>query len=101
MLVGYDANNVFRNGGELGDWSRTLVEKLASLHVADYRALLFSTRIKSAYKTYYTSYANVSTYVPEGSSKLFPAAWMRYRLNQWLKETVLESTPVYFRYSMD
>ena len=86
MLVGYDANNVFRNGGELGDWSRTLVEKLASLHVADYRALLFSTRIKSAYKTYYTSYANVSTYVPEGSSKLFPAAWMRYRLNQWLKD---------------
>jgi hypothetical protein len=86
MLVGYDANNVFRNGGELGEWSRNLVEKLASLHVADYRALLFSTRMKNAYRTYYTSYANVSSYVPEGASKLFPATWMRYGLNAWLKE---------------
>ena len=84
MLVGYDANNVFRNADELGEWSRALIEGLASRRVADYRALLFSTRIKSAYKTYYTSYANVSTFVPEGSSKLFPAAWMRYRLNGWL-----------------
>lgn len=85
MLVGYDANNVFRNSGELGDWSRALVEGLASRHVSDYRALLFSTRIKSAFRTYFTSYANVSTFVPEGSSKLMPAAWMRYGLNQWLK----------------
>ncbi len=86
MLVGYDANNVFRNNGELGEWSRALVEGLASRHVADYRALLFSSRIKSAYKTYFTSYANVSSYVPEGSSKLIPATWMRYGLNQWLKD---------------
>lgn len=85
MLVGYDANNVFRNSGELGDWGRALVEGLASRHVSDYRALLFSTRIKSAFRTYFTSYANVSTYVPEGSSKMMPAAWMRYGLNQWLR----------------
>lgn len=84
MLVGYDANNVFRNGGELGEWSRALVEGLARRHVSDYRALMFSTRIKNAYRTYFTSYANVSTYVPEGSSKLLPSAWMRYRLNKWL-----------------
>lgn len=86
MLVGYDANNVFRNGAELGDWSRALIEGLASRHVSDYRALLFSSRIKSAYRTYYTSYANVSTFVPEGGAKLMPAAWMRYGLNQWLKD---------------
>lgn len=84
MLVGYDANNVFRNGGELGEWSRALVEGLASRHVSDYRALLFSTRIKTTYRTFFTSYANVSTYVPEGVSKLLPSAWMRYGLNQWL-----------------
>lgn len=84
MLVGYDANNVFRNSGELGEWSRALVEGLASRHVSDFRALLFSTRIKSAYRTYFTSYANVSTYVPEGNAKLLPSAWMRYRLNGWL-----------------
>ena len=84
MLVGYDANNVFRNSGELGEWSRALVEGLASRHVSDYRALLFSTRIKSAYRTYFTSYANVSTYVPGGSAKMLPSAWMRYGLNPWL-----------------
>ena len=84
MLVGYDANNVFRNGAELGDWSRALIEGLASRHVSDYRALLFSSRIKSAYRTYYTSYANVSTFVPEGGAKLMPAAWMRYGLNEEL-----------------
>lgn len=84
MLAGYDANNVFRNSGELGEWSRALVEGLASRHVSDFRALLFSTRIKSAYRTYFTSYANVSTYVPEGNAKLLPSAWMRYRLNGWL-----------------
>lgn len=84
MLVGYDANNIFRNSGELGKWSRDLVEGLSSRHISDYRALLFSTRIKSAYRTYYTSQANVSTYVPEGSAKLFPSVWMRYGLNRWL-----------------
>lgn len=86
MLVGYDANNVFRNGGELGEWCRALVEKLASRHVSDYRALLFSTRINNAYKSFFTSYANVSTFVPEGGSKLMPAMWMRYGLNQWLRD---------------
>ncbi len=84
MLVGYDANNVFRNADGLGEWGRALVEGLASRHVSDYRALLFSTRIKSTYKTYFTSYANVSTYVPEGGARMLPSAWMRYRLNQWL-----------------
>ena len=84
MLVGFDANNVFRNGTELGRWSRDLVEGMARCHVNDFRALLFSTRIKSAYRTYFTSYANVSTFVPEGNAKLLPSAWMRYGLNRWL-----------------
>ena len=51
MLVGYDANNVMRNGDELGDWSRSLIDTLAKRHVNDFRALLFSTRIKSAYRS--------------------------------------------------
>lgn len=84
MLVGYDANNVFRNAGELGAWGRALVEGLANRHVTDFRALLFSTRIKNTYRTFFTSYANVSTYVPEGSAKLLPSAWLRYRLDRWL-----------------
>lgn len=84
MLVGYDANNVFRNSGELGEWSRGLVEGLASRHVSDFRALLFSTRTKSAYRTFFTSYANVGTYVPEGVASVLPSAWMRYGLNGWL-----------------
>ena len=85
MLVGYDANNVFRNSGELGDWSRSLVEGLAGGRVNCFRALLFSTRIKSAYRSYFTSFANVSTFVPEGKSRLMPSMWMRYGLNAWLR----------------
>ena len=85
MLVGYDANNVMRNSAELGEFCRALVEKLAQRHVSEYRALLFSTRIKSAYRTYYTSFANVSTFIPTGFSRLMPSAWMRYRLDPWLQ----------------
>lgn len=85
MLVGYDANNVLRGGGELGDWSRALIDGLAGRHVSDFRALLFSTRIKSAYRSRYTSFANVSTFLPDGMAKLLPSAWMRYRLNPILR----------------
>lgn len=85
MLVGYDANNVMRNGAELGDWSRSLIDTLAKRHVNDFRALLFSTRIKSAYRSRYTSFANVSTFLPDGKARLLPSAWMRYRLNPVLK----------------
>lgn len=84
MLVGYDANNIFRNNGELGNWCRGLVEGLSSKHISDFRALLFSTRIKSEYRSYFTSQANVSTFVPEGSAKFIPSVWMRYGLNRWL-----------------
>lgn len=85
MLVGYDANTVLRNGGDLGDCCRALVDGLAKHHVNDFRALLFSTRIKSAFRSRYTSFANVSTFLPDGMAKLIPSAWMRYRLNPVLK----------------
>lgn len=85
MLVAYDANNVFRNGGELGEWSRSLVARLASRHVADYRALLFATRMKSVYKPEFISFANVSTYVPTGSAKMMPSTWMRFGIGAYLK----------------
>lgn len=85
MLIGYDANNVLRTGGELGDWGRSLIDGLAGRHVSDFRALLFSTRIKSAYRNRYTSFANVSTFVPDGMAKLMPSSWMRFRLNPILK----------------
>lgn len=85
MLVGYEANTILRNGLELGNYGRTLVSRLASRHIADYRALLFATRIKKDYRTYFTSDANVSTFLPTGTAKLLPEAWIRYRLNPWLK----------------
>lgn len=85
MLVGYEANNILRNSHELGEYGRTLVSRLASRHIANYRALLFATRIKKDFRTYFTSYANVSTFLPVGTSKLLPELWMRYRLNPWLK----------------
>lgn len=85
MLVGYEANIIFRDGHELGEFGRTLVSRLASKHIADYRALLFASRIKKEFRSSFTSDANVSTYLPVGSSKLLPEAWIRYRLNPWLK----------------
>ena len=85
MLVGFDANNVFRNSEELGEWSRGLVERVASRHVTEFRALLFATRMKADYKGYYSSFANVSTFLPEGNARLMPSAWMRYRLEDYLR----------------
>lgn len=85
MLVGYEANNAMRNGGPRGDYSRDLISHVANMHVKDFRALLFSTHIKDDYRKYFSGDSNVSTYVPVGTSKLLPEAWMRYRLNPWLK----------------
>ena len=85
MLVGYDANNIFRHGGELGDWSRMLIEKLATGHISVFRAMLFATRMKDTYKKYYSSFSNVSTFVPEGTMKLMPSTWMRYGMEGWLR----------------
>ena len=84
MLIGYEANNALRNPHELGDYCRDLISRLASHHSTTYRALLFSTRIKETYRTEYTSFANVSTYVPTGISTMLPSMWMRYGLNEWL-----------------
>ena len=85
MLVGYEANNALRNSHEIGEFCRDLISRLATGRVNTYRALLCSKRIKSAYKGYFSSYSNISTYVPTGSSRLMPSLWMRYSLNPWLK----------------
>jgi hypothetical protein len=85
MLVGYEANNAMRNSTELGDYSRDLIEQMADKHVGDYRALLFSTRIKEEYSKYYSGSTNVSTYVPVGSATMLPSAWIRYKLNPLLQ----------------
>lgn len=85
MLVGYEANNALRNSHEIGEFCRDLISRLATGRVNTYRALLFSKRVKSAYKGYFSSYSNISTYVPAGSSRLMPSLWMRYSLNPWLK----------------
>ena len=85
MLVGYEANNALRNPREMGDYCRNLVSRMASRYNKQYRALLFSTRINPDYKTYFCSFANVSTYVPVGMAKLMPSAWIRYRLDPCLK----------------
>lgn len=85
MLVGYEANNALRNSHEIGEFCRDLISRMATGRVNSFRALLFSKRIKSAYKGYFSGYSNVSTYVPTGASKLMPSLWMRYALNPWLK----------------
>lgn len=86
MIVGYDANNAFRNRGELGDYARELIVKLATGRNKVFQALLFSTRIQNDFRTSFTSHSNVSTYVPVGLSKLLPAVWTRFRVNTFLRE---------------
>lgn len=85
MLVGFDANNVFRNDGEMGEWARKLVERMASQRGSNFRALLFATRMKDEYKSIYTSFANVSTFLPTGVSSLMPSTWMRFSIAPYLK----------------
>ena len=85
MLIGYEANNALRCADPIGDFCRELIARMAHSHVRDFRALLFSTRIKSEYRGYYSGDSNVSTYVPAGSARLLPEAWIRYRLNPMLK----------------
>ncbi len=85
MLVGYEANNALRNSHELGEFARNLIERLATGRVNSYRALLFATRIKKEYCSYFSGYSNVGTFVPFGLSRLLPELWMRYRLNPWLR----------------
>ena len=85
MLVGYEANNALRNSHELGEFARNLIERLATGRVNSYRALLFATRIKKEYCSYFSGYSNVGTFVPFGLSRLLPGLWMRYRLNPWLR----------------
>lgn len=86
MLIGYEANVAMRDSQTLGDYSRELIDKLSNRHIRDgYRALLFSTRIKNAYRSYFSGNSNVSTYLPTGFSKTLPSAWIRYHLNPWLK----------------
>ena len=85
VLVAYDANNVFRNRGELGQYGRELISKMASRHASNYRALLFCTRIKSAFRRFFTSDANVSTISPNGWGRVFPSLWLRSKMGLFLR----------------
>ena len=42
--------------------------------------------MKEEYKSIYTSFANVSTFVPTGKSSLMPSTWMRFQLGRYLKD---------------
>lgn len=85
MLVGYEANNVLRNSHEIGVFGRNLIERLATGRINSYRALLFASRIKKDFRSYFSGFSNVGTFVPFGMSRLMPSLWLRYRLNPWLK----------------
>lgn len=86
MIVGYDANNAFRNRGELGDYARELIIKLATGRNKVFKALLFSTCTRNDFRTSFVSYSNISSYVPVGLSRLLPSVWNRFRVNVFLRE---------------
>ena len=85
MLVGYEANNALRNGKELGDYGRVLIERMSSRHMGEFRGLLFTKRVKKDYRSYFSGCSNVSTFVPTGMSRLLPSLWLRFSLNGWLR----------------
>lgn len=74
MIIGFDAKRAFQNNTGLGNYSRMLICGLAQEH-QDVRAMLYSPSMSGYYKTYFTSYANISTRQPSGIDRFLPRLW--------------------------
>ncbi|MCR5014720.1 MAG: glycosyltransferase [Bacteroidales bacterium] len=84
LMIAYDANNVLRDSGERGVYGRKLIAKMATRHVDVFQAMLFSLGVERTYRHYFTSFANVSTFLPRGLSRLLPQLWVRRKANRLL-----------------
>lgn len=83
MVIGFDANRAFRNNSGLGNYSRMLICGLAQEH-KDARAFLYAPSMSGYYKTYFTSYANISTHQPSGVDRFLPRLWKNFGVSMHL-----------------
>lgn len=83
MVIGFDAKRAFRNNTGLGNYSRMLVCSLASAH-QDVQSVLYAPQMSGYYKSFFSSYANISTRQPRGWRSLFPALWRGFGISRHL-----------------
>lgn len=83
MVIGFDANRAFQNNSGLGNYSRMLICGLAQ-ECKDVRAFLYAPSMSGYYKTYFTSYANISTHQPSGVDRFFPRTWKAFGVSMHL-----------------
>lgn len=83
MVIGFDANRAFQNNSGLGNYSRMLICGLAQEY-KDVRAFLYAPSMSGYYKTYFTSYANISTHQPSGLDRFFPRIWKGFGVSMHL-----------------
>lgn len=83
MIIGFDAKRAFQNNTGLGNYSRMLICGLAQEH-KDIRAFLYAPSMSGYYRTYFTSYANISTHQPSGFDRHLPGLWRRFGISMHL-----------------
>ena len=84
MVIGFDAKRAFQNYTGLGNYSRMLICGLAQQY-NKVRAFLYSPSMTGEYKSYFSSFANISTRQPSGIDKHFPNTWRSYGVSMHLK----------------
>ena len=89
MVIGFDAKRAFRNNTGLGNYSRMLVCSLASGH-QDVQPILYAPQMSGYYKSFFSSYANISTRQPRGWRSLLPALWRGFGISRHLTSDRVE-----------
>lgn len=84
MVIGFDAKRAFQNYTGLGNYSRMLICGLAQQHNG-VRSFLYSPVMDGEYKSYFSSFANISTRQPSGIDRYFPNLWRSYGVSVHLK----------------
>ena len=84
MIIGFDAKRAFQNYTGLGNYSRMLICGLAQQH-NNVHSFLYAPVMTGEYKSYFSSFANISTRQPSGIDKHFPNLWRSYGVSVHLK----------------
>lgn len=84
MIIGFDAKRAFRNNTGLGNYSRMLICSLASAH-QDVQVILYAPQMSGYYKSFFSSYANISTRQPRGWRSLLPSLWRGFGISRHLQ----------------
>lgn len=84
MIIGFEAKRAFHNKTGLGNYSRMLICGLSKEH-PEVHSFLYSPYMDGEYKSYFTSYANISTRQPTGFDKRLPNLWRSFGVSMHLK----------------